>query len=141
MVGLSRNYAAWLVSGFQGMVGMNQYEGKSMKTNVIVLSCVLAAGMFAFCQNSDEGYQMARVVSFEKIAIDARHPENSGGYKISMRLGNMICVCHASGPASFFVDWSEGKEFPAQLSGKVLVVKNPNGQIAELTVVGKKMPK
>jgi len=112
-----------------------------MKKRVFVLWCIATAAMLAYGQSTDEGYQPARVVSFENIALDARHPENSGGYKISMRLGNTIYLCRASGPASLFVDWSEGKEFPAKLNGKVLLVKSPNGQIAELNITGKKTPK
>ena len=112
-----------------------------MKKCLVALSCVTLAAMMAFAQSADEGYQPARVVSFENVALDARHPENSGGYKISMRLGNTIYVCHASGPASTFVDWSEGKEFPAKLNGKVLLVKSPSGEVAELNITGKKTPK
>jgi hypothetical protein len=40
-----------------------------------------------------------------------------------------------------FLDWSPGKEFPAKLIGKILQVKSPNGQLVEMTVVGKKTPK
>ena len=113
-----------------------------MKKCLVVLSCCVAmAAMLAFAQSANEGYQMARVVSFEKLAADAQHPENSDRYKISMRLGNTVYVCHASGPASVFVDWSEGKEFPAKLNGKVLLVKSPSGQVVEMTIAGKKTPK
>ena len=113
-----------------------------MKTRLIALSCCVAmAAMLAYSQSGDEGYQMARVVSFEKLAANAQHPEDSDRYKISMRLDNTIYSCHASGPAAAFVDWSPGKEFPTKLNGKMLLVKSPNGEVVELNIVGKKTPK
>lgn len=110
-----------------------------MKKCLVVLWCVAMVTMLAYGQG-DEGYQPARVVSFENVAVDARHPENSGGYKISMRLGNTIYVCRSGGPASAFVDWSENKEFPARVDGKVMTVKGPNGEV-QLTITGKKSAK
>jgi hypothetical protein len=59
----------------------------------------------------------------------------------SIRLGDTVYACHASAPAAVFIDWSPGKEFPAKLNGKILLVKNPNGQVVDLTIVGKKTPK
>lgn len=113
-----------------------------MKTCLIALSCWLTmAAMLAYAQSADEGYQMARVVSFERFAANAQHPEDSDRYKISMRLDNIVYSCHASGPAAVFIDWSPGKEFPAKLNGKVLLVKSPNGQVVDLNIVGKKTPK
>jgi len=113
-----------------------------VKTRLIALSCCITlAAMFANAQSADEGYQPATVVAFEKIASDAQHMETSGGYKISMRLGNTIYNCRTGGPASAFIDWSTGKEFPARVNGKVLQVKNPDGQVLELTITGKKTPK
>ena len=101
------------------------------------------AAVLALAQSADEGYQMARVVAFDKVAADAQHMADSGGYKIAMRLGDMVYTCRSSSstPAAFFIDWTIGKEFPAKLNVKVLVVKNPNGQVAELTITGKKKPK
>ena len=99
------------------------------------------AAMLAYAQSADEGYQTARVVSFEKVAANAQHMADSDRYKISMRMGDTVYACHASAPAAVFLDWTPGKEFPAKLNGKVLLVKNPNGQIVELTIVGKKTPK
>jgi hypothetical protein len=113
-----------------------------MKTRLIALSCCLTlASMLAYAQSGDEGYQMARVVSFERMAANAQHPEDSDRYKISMRLENTIYSCHASAPAAVFIDWSAGKEFPAKLNGKILLVKSPSGQVVELNIVGKKTPK
>ena len=74
-------------------------------------------------------------------AADAQHMANSDNYKITMRMGGVLYICHASASAATFIDWTEGKEFPAKLTGKVLQVKNPNGQIVELNVVNKKTPK
>ena len=113
-----------------------------MKRCLVVLSCCIAmAAMLAYAQNADEGYQMARVVAFERGAADAQHMENSDRYKISMRLGDVVYVCNASAPAAVFIDWSTGKQFPAKLNGKVLQVKNTDGQIVDLNIVGKKTPK
>ena len=113
-----------------------------MKTGLVALLCFITmAAIIAYAQNADEGYQMARVVSFEQVAADARHMENSDRYKISMRLGDTVYACHASAPAAVFIDWSAGKEFPAKLNGKTLLVKSPNGQVVELNIVGKKTPK
>ena len=113
-----------------------------MKTCWIALSCCITmVAMLAFAQSADEGYQMARVVSFERVAADAQHMADADRYKISMRLGDTVYACHASAPAAVFIDWTTEKEFPAKLNGKVLLVKNPNGQVVELNIVGKKTPK
>ena len=73
-----------------------------MKTTPIALSCcVTMAAMLAYAQSEDEGYQMARVVSFERMAANAQHPEDSDRYKISMRLENTIYSCHASARPQF----------------------------------------
>jgi len=108
---------------------------------VALLCCITMAVMLAYAQIADEGYQMGRVVSIEKLAANAQHPEDADRYKISMRLGDTLYLCHASAPAAVFIDWSPGKDFPAKLNGKVLLVKNPNGQVVELNIVGKKTPK
>ena len=113
-----------------------------MKVRLLALSCCLAlVAIFAYAQSADEGYQMARVVSFEHVPANAQHMEDSDRYKISMRMGDIIYVCHASGSAATFLDWSLNKEFPAKLNGKVLLVKNHDGQILELNIVSKKTPK
>ncbi len=105
-----------------------------------VASCITMSMMLAHAQSADEGYQMARVVSIERVAANAQHMEGTDNYKISMRMGETLYACHASGPAAMFIDWAPNKEFPAKLNGKVLLVKSPNGQIAELNIV-KKTPK
>jgi hypothetical protein len=46
-----------------------------------------------------------------------------------MRMGDTIYVCHGSGSASAFLDWSPGKEFPTKISDKVMTVKGPNGPV------------
>ena len=102
---------------------------------------VLAAAMLAHAQSADEGYQMATVVSIDKVPADAQHPENAERYKIFMRLGNTVYACHANGGPAVFLDWSPGKQFPARLDDKVLQVKGPNGQVVDLNIVGKKTPK
>lgn len=113
-----------------------------MKKCWIVLTCFVAmTAMFAYAQSADEGYQMATVVSIDKVPADAQHPENAGRYKISMRLGNTVYSCHANGGPAVFLDWSPGKQFPARLNDKVLQVKGPNGQVVDLNIVGKKTPK
>lgn len=113
-----------------------------MKTCLLALTCfVTMAAMLTHAQGADEGYQMARVVSFERVAADAQHMGDSDRYKISMRLGSTVYACHASAPTAVFIDWTTGKEFPAKLNDKVLLVKNPNGQVVELNIVGKKTPK
>lgn len=116
-----------------------------MKTRLIALSfCITMAAMLAYAQTADEGYQMARVVAIERVAANAQHMENEDNYKISMNLGGTVYACHASAPAATFMDWTIGKEFPAKLNdpkGKVLLVKNSNGQIVEMNIVGRKTPK
>lgn len=113
-----------------------------MKTWLVAIVCCLAmAATLALAQGGDEGYQTALVVAFEKVAADAQHMENSDAYKISMRMGDTIYNCRAHAPASVFIDWTTGKQFPAKLNGKVLLVKNPNGQVVELTVLKVKTPK
>ena len=113
-----------------------------MKKFWIVLTCFVAmAAMLAYAQSADEGYQMATVVSIDKVPADAQHPENADRYKIAMRLGNTIYSCHANGGPAVFLDWSPGKQVPAKLNDKVLQVKSPNGQVVDLNIVGKKTPK
>jgi hypothetical protein len=102
------------------------------------------AAMLAYAQAADEGYQTAKVVAFERLAAEAQHMADSDRYKISMRMADTVYACRASAPASVFLDWTTGKEFPAKITGKdgkVLLVKNPNGQVVELTITGKKTPK
>jgi hypothetical protein len=47
-------------------------------------------------------------------------------------------MCHGSGPASAFLDWSPGKQFPTKVSDKMLEVTGPNGVVVDLNVTGKK---
>ena len=112
-----------------------------MKTWLLALLCVTMTAMLAYAQGADEGYETARVVSIDKVPANAQHPEDADRYKISMRLGDTVYSCHATGPAATFLGWSPGKEFPARLDGKVLQVKSPNGQVVDLNIVGKKTPK
>jgi hypothetical protein len=116
-----------------------------MKTGLVALSCCIAmAAMLTYAQSADEGYQMARVVAFERVAANAQHMAGSDDYKISMRLGGTIYACRVNAPAATFIDWTTGKEFPAKVNvpnGKVLLVKNPDGQVVELNIVGRKTPK
>src|SRR5271167_2218827 len=77
--------------------------GKPMKTWLVAVSCcVTMAAMFAYAQGADEGYQTATVVAIEKLAANAQHMEDSGGYKISMRLAGTVYTCRSSGPAAAF---------------------------------------
>ncbi|MGD0930253.1 MAG: hypothetical protein ABR902_06345 [Candidatus Korobacteraceae bacterium] len=112
-----------------------------MKKCLLAVSCcvTLAAAMLAYAQSGDEGYQPATVVSIEKIAVSAQHPENGDGYKIFMRMAGVTYGCRANGPAAVFIDWSPGKEYPAKLNDKVLLVKGPGGP-AELNIF-KRTPK
>ena len=113
-----------------------------MRFWLVALSCLLlTASIFVFAQNDDAGYQMASVVSIDKVPANAQHPENAGRYKIAMRLGDTIYSCHGDGGPAVFIDWSPGKQFPAKLEGKVLMVKGPTGQVVNLNVTGKKAVK
>jgi len=76
-----------------------------------------------------------------KIAADSHHMEDSGRYNISMRLGDTIYRCRSSAPAALFLDWTVGKEFPTKVNGKTLSVKNPDGQMVELNILGQKKAK
>jgi len=112
-----------------------------MKKYLVAVSCCIAmAAVLAYGQG-DEGYQTARLVSIDKIAADAQHMESSGGYKISMSMGPTLFLCRSNGPAAAFIDWSPGKEYPAKVNGKVMQVKNPNGQIVELNILKQKTAK
>jgi len=111
------------------------------KCSMTLLCLVTMAAMFAYAQGADAGYQMATVVSIDRVPADAQHPENADRYKIAMRLGNTVYSCHASGSPAVFLGWSPGKEFPTMLDGKVLHVKSPNGQVVDMNIVGKKTPK
>jgi len=110
-----------------------------MKTRVVaVLCCITLAGILAYAQSADEGFQTATVVSIEKLAADAQHMEKGDQYKISMSMGGALYLCKVSAPAALFMDWTRGKEFPARENGKVLEVKNKNGQMVELNIAKKK---
>ncbi len=111
-----------------------------MKTRfVAVLCCIMmAAVILAYAQGADDGYQMAKVVAFERVAASTQHMEKSDDYKISMRLGDTIYNCKANASVEVFNDWTTGKQFPAKVDGKVLLVKNPDGQVIEMKIVGKK---
>jgi len=111
------------------------------KWSMALLCLVVMAAMLANAQSADEGYQMATVVSIVRVPADAQHPENADRYKISMRLGNTVYSCRANGSPAVFLDWSPGKQFPTMVEDKVLHVKGPNGQVADLNIFGKKTPK
>ena len=113
-----------------------------MKRFAILLSiCLALASIAAYAQ--DEGFQNATVVAFERAANDAQHPEKADNYNISMRLGDIIYKCHANAPVTVFNDWTINKQLPARVSpnGKTMQVKNFDGQMIELNIVGKKKPK
>lgn len=115
-----------------------------MKQFAIWLSiCLALSAIAAYAQNGDEGFQTATVVAFERAANDAQHPEKADNYKISMRVGDIIYNCHANAPVAVFNDWTINKQFPARVSpnGKIMQVKNFDGQIIEMNIVGKKKPK
>ena len=105
---------------------------------VAILCCITLAGIFAYAQSADEGYQTATVVSIEKLAADAQHMEKGDQFKVSMSMGGVLYMCKVSAPAAQFMDWTRGKEFPAKENDKVLLVKNKNGQIVELNISKKK---
>ena len=106
---------------------------------VAVLCCITMAGMLSYAQSADEGFQTATVVSIEKLAADAQHMEKGDQFKISMSLGGALYLCKVSAPSATFMEWTSGKEFPARENGKILEVKNKNGQMVELNIAKKKM--
>ena len=113
-----------------------------MKLRLAAVACGIAMiAVLGFAQSADEGYQPATLVSIEKLAADAQHPENGDQFKIAMRMADTIYLCRSSAPSAAFLDWSSGKQFPARLNGKVLEVKNFDGQVLQLSITGKKKPK
>jgi hypothetical protein len=117
-------------------------EDPQMKIrSITVLCCVAMMTTLAFAQNAEEGFQPARIVSFEKLAASEQHPENSDRYKMSMRLGDTLYLCQASGPIKTFMDWTINKELPAKVNGKSMLVKNFDGQLIELKIDKTKKPK
>jgi hypothetical protein len=111
---------------------LSPFGGALMKTRLLVLwCCVTLLATLAFAQSFD---QTARVASIEKMAANAQHPEDVDRYKIMMRMGATLYKCEATGTPALFMGWSPGKEFPAHLNGKVLLVKSPNGDVAQLDV-------
>ena len=61
-----------------------------MRIRFVAFSCCITmVAMLAYAHGADEGYQTARVVSFEHVAADARNMGDSDRYKISMRLGDI----------------------------------------------------
>ena len=112
-----------------------------MKTRVFaVMVCVAVMAAVAYSQG-DEGFQPAKIVSFEKLAASMQHPENNDRYKMAMRWGDTLYLCQTSGPVKNFMDWTINKELPARVNGKVMQVKNFDGQMLELAITGKKKPK
>jgi hypothetical protein len=108
-----------------------------LKRLIALFCCCVLFATLALAQTAD----MATVVSIDKLASDAKHPEKGDQYKIAMRIGSTVYVCHGSGPASAFIDWSPGKQFPTKVSDKMLEVTGPNGVVVDLTVTGKKTAK
>jgi len=111
-----------------------------MKTSWVLVLCIAMAGTLAYGQSGDAGYQTATVVSIDKVAADARHPEKAGEYKVAMRMGNTLYMCQSSASPAAFLDWSPNKEFPTKLDGKILLVNGPHGPV-ELNITGKKAAK
>jgi hypothetical protein len=112
-----------------------------MKNWAVALTfCIALGAVFAFAQGTDEGYQTAQVVSFEKVPANEQHPENADRYKVAMRMNGAVYLCQASGPISTFMGWAPNKEFPAKLDekNKLMLVKSPNGQVVELKIQKKK---
>lgn len=112
-----------------------------MKKLLALSFCLATIAVLCHAQSADAGFQPAKVVVFERVAADAQHMENQDNYKISMRLGDTIYHCHASGSAATFNDWTINKELPARVNGKILQVKNFDGQMVEMNIVGKKTAK
>ena len=116
-----------------------------MKTCLVALSCCITMiAMLAYAQTADEGYQMARVVAIERVAANAQHMENEDNYKISMRLGDTrLCLPRQRSRCDVY-GLDHRQRISCQIKrpkGKVLLVKNSNGQIVEMNIVGKKTPK
>ena len=112
-----------------------------MRIRLAAILCFVAmAATFVYAQNAD-GFQMARVVSFEKLAASVQHPENSDRYKMSLRLGDTLYLCQASGPVKTFMDWTINKELPARVTDKTMQVKNFDGELIELKIDKTKRPK
>ena len=105
---------------------------------VAVTCCITLAAVLTYAQSADEGYQTATVISIEKLAADAQHMEKGDQFKISLSMSGAIYLCKVSAPSATFMDWTSGKEFPAKENGKVLLVKNRNGQVVELNISKKK---
>ena len=108
------------------------------KCSIALACCIVMAAMLAYAQTADEGYQMARVVSFEKLAANEQHPEYADRYKIAMELGGTLYICQARGSAATFLNWSPNKEFPAKVNNKTLLVKNFDGQVLEMAILKRK---
>src|SRR5215469_9588257 len=81
----------------------------AMKTSWVLVLCIAMAGTLAYGQSGDAGYQTATVVSIDKVAADARHPEKAGEYKVAMRMGNTLYMCQSSASPAAFLDWSPNK--------------------------------
>jgi len=113
-----------------------------MRTRLLALSCCIAmTAMLAYAQTGD--FQPATVVSIDKMASDAQHPEMGDHYRIGMRMGDTIYICRGSGGPAQYMGWSPNKEFPAKvdLKAKTMTVKGRDDQIVELTISGKKTAK
>ncbi|MGA7461078.1 MAG: hypothetical protein WBW69_12690 [Candidatus Korobacteraceae bacterium] len=113
-----------------------------MRTRLIALSCCIAlTAMLAYAQTGD--FQPATVVSIDKMASDAQHPEYGDHYRIGMRIGDTIYTCRGSGGPAQYMGWAPNKEFPAQvdLKAKTITVKGPADQPVVLTITGKKIAK
>ncbi len=111
-----------------------------MRTRLIALSCCIAlTAMFAYAQTGD--FQPATVVSIDKMASDAQHPEYGDHYRVGMRIGDTIYTCRGSGGPAQYMGWAPNKEFPAQvdLKAKTITVKGPADQPVVLTITGKKI--
>lgn len=110
-----------------------------MKTLMVAILCCVVMGTVLASAQDAEGFQTATVISIEKLAADAQHMEKGDQFKISMSMGSAVYLCKVSAPSATFMEWTSGKEFPAKENGKVLLVKNKNGQMVELNIAKKNM--
>jgi len=113
-----------------------------MKTRLIALSCCIAlTAVLAYAQTGD--FQPATIVSIDKLASNAQHPEEGDHYRIGIRVGDTIYICRGSGGPAQYMGWSPNKEASARidLKAKTMTVKGPNDQVVDLTITGKKTAK
>lgn len=108
---------------------------------VLLVACVALSPLLCNAQASD--YQSGKIIAVEKLP--AAHTANTGTdaplsaetdrYDLTIQIGDTLYTCRAKTPAESHMDWVQGKDIQAKVSGKSMSVKRANGKTTKLAIV------